>query len=144
MTQTFEDREAGLPEDTAPPSSEIKTSEPSPSRTTIAGSSASSPRTQTKPAAAPREPAKAEVREAAKPARFYVQVLSTSSRSEAGRWRERLAAKKYKAAVSSVETKKGKLFRVRVGPYTDREQAKRIAAKISTEEKRQAWVAPAE
>lgn len=146
VAPTFEDREAGLPEETAPPSSEIRTSETPPSRTVIAGSTSSPPKTQTKapPATATHAPAKAETREAAKPARFYVQVLSTSSRSEAGRWKDRLGAKKYKAAVSSVETKKGKLFRVRVGPYADKEQAKKIAAKISSEEKRQAWVAPAE
>jgi cell division septation protein DedD len=43
-----------------------------------------------------------------------------------------------------VDSKKGKLYRVRVGPYPDREQAKRVAAKISSEEKFSAWVAPAE
>ena len=122
VTQTFEDREAGLPEETAPRSTELKPAESRPSRTEIAG-----------PPSAP-----------AKPGGFYVQVLSTSSKAEASRWKDRLAGKKYKASVSSVESKKGKLFRVRVGPYSDKEQAKKVAAKISSEDKRQAWVAPAE
>jgi cell division septation protein DedD len=133
VTQTFEDREAGIPEETAPRSTELKPSEAKPSRTEIAGSPAPS-----------REEPKPEAKSAQKPAGFYVQVLSTSSKAEASRWKERLVGKKYKASVSSVESKKGKLFRVRVGPYTDKEQAKKVAAKISSEDKRQAWVAPAE
>jgi cell division septation protein DedD len=133
VTQTFEDREAGIPEETAPRSTELKPSGARPSRTEIVGSPAPS-----------REEPKPEAKSAQKPAGFYVQVLSTSSKAEASRWKERLAGKKYKASVSSVESKKGKLFRVRVGPYADKEQAKKVAAKISSEDKRQAWVAPAE
>jgi cell division septation protein DedD len=71
-----------------------------------------------------------------------VQVLSTSSKAEAVRWKEKLAAKSYRtAAVTAVESKKGKLYRVRTGPYPDRAQAKKAAAKISADFKQQAWVA---
>jgi cell division septation protein DedD len=69
--------------------------------------------------------------------------VSTSSRAEANRWKEKLAARKYRtAAVSSVESSKGKLWRVRIGPYPDRTQANKAAEKITAEFRQKAWVAP--
>lgn len=151
VAETFEDREAGLPETTkAPPLSEARPATAAPSRTVIAGSGAGaeaeSPRDRSSTAPPPPREAdsRADSKPPARPAGYYVQVLSTSSRAEATRWKDKLAAKKLKSAVSSVETKKGKLYRVRVGPYTDKDQARKVAAKISSEEKRQAWVAPAQ
>ena len=153
----FEDREAGPAQ--APRSSSIGPAPSTgPSRTEIAGG----PGTPApKAAAAPPPPAasasKAEAPKKAPaehsepspakapPARggFYVQVLSTSSKPEAARWKEKLAAKSYRtAAVTSVDSKKGKLYRVRTGPYPDKAQAKKAAAKISAEFKQKAWVAP--
>jgi DedD protein len=137
VTETFEDREASSAESSpekpaVPPAG----SSAAPSRTEIAGpSSPAAARPAEKPAVLPRS---------GKTGGFFVQVISTASKAEAARVKSRLSARKYKASVSPVDSKKGKLYRVRVGPYPDREQAKKVAAKISSEEKFSAWVAPAE
>jgi hypothetical protein len=128
VAESFEDREAGVSEESAAGP---------PSRTELASGSATA-------APSPKSPAKVESAPPAKAPAFYVQVLSTHSKSEAVRWKERLAGKKYRAAVSAVDSSKGRMYRVRVGPYADRDQAKKAAAKISAEEKHAAWVAPAE
>jgi len=126
---TFEDREAGVPDEAAAPtSSEMGKS--APSRTEIAEPSKSRPTTT--------------LSATAEEGQFFVQVLSTPSRLEAERWKKRLAAAKYRAVVSVVQTAGRRLFRVRLGPYPDRERARRAAEKISDDFHRQAWVAPAE
>ena len=119
----FEDREAGLPGEKAP------------SRTEIAGETprTPSPAPVTKPV--PEKPATAG---------FYVQILSTTSKVEASRWKEKLTSKKYRASLSAVDSSKGKMYRVRLGPFSDKEQAKKLAEKISTEFHKAAWVAPAQ
>jgi DedD protein len=149
--QVFEDREAGVSEEPKP--------EKAPSRTEItvpakpgakagAKSPAAAPRAgPASPGAAvspPKGSASAPKAGAAGPAGFFVQVLSTSSKPEAVRWKGKLAAKKYNAVLSMVEGKNGKMYRLRLGPYRDKEQARKVAAKISEEFKRQAWVAPEE
>jgi cell division septation protein DedD len=150
----FEDREASVPESRKGARSEPASA--APSRTEIAGSAP--------PKAAPPSGAKAAAPEPSEPkgadesamretpskkpsgasakSGFFVQVLSTSSKPEALRWKDRLSAKSYRAAVTSVDSSKGKLYRVRTGPYTDRTQAKKVAAKISADFKQKAWVAP--
>jgi DedD protein len=154
----FEDREAGVAaEPRTGPESAAPMSSSSPSRTEIAGSPSSPkavpPPKTPKPAASPSLPRKespaAPAKEKASPAssskkgaRFFVQVLSTSSRSEASRWKDRLAARTYRsAAVTSVDTKKGKLYRVRIGPYSTRALANDAAAKINADFHQKAWVA---
>ena len=165
----FEDREPGVAESKTPPAAGEASR--APSRTEISGApktaatkpGASHPAAPTASSELPTSaaPAKdAQARAAREPARtaggepaqktaparaggYFVQVLSTSSKAEARRWKEKLEAKSYRtAAVSSVESKKGTLFRVRLGPYPDRAQAKKAAAKISSEFKQKAWVAP--
>ncbi|MGH9443185.1 MAG: SPOR domain-containing protein [Thermoanaerobaculia bacterium] len=149
----FEDREAGVGEDQAP------------SRTEIAGatagaalrpSSAASPKNPESPknpksrnSPAPKPAASRGENSSPAPSKaaagFYVQILSTTSKSEAARWKDRLSAKKYKPALSAVDSSRGRMYRVRLGPYADREQAKKLAAKISAEFhlRAAAWVAPA-
>jgi DedD protein len=152
----FEDREAGPAQ--APRSPTIGPAPSTgPSRTEIAGGSGTPiPRAAAAPppaasgskTEAPKKPPSEQSdRSPAKAAPgkggYYVQVLSTSSKAEAGRWKEKLAAKSYRsAAVTSVDSKKGKLYRVRTGPYADKTQAKKAAAKISADFKQKAWVAP--
>jgi hypothetical protein len=128
----FEDREAGLG-DGPPPAA-------SPSRTVIAG------RTGTEPprSSIPSRPAPRTAPAPAGPGAFYVQVLSTSSHTEAVRWQERLAARKFHATVSSVAARRGRMYRVRLGPFRDKERAKDVAERVSSEFHRDAWVAPAE
>ena len=122
---------AGAPAANAPKASAPPTSPPGgarPAEEKKGAAAGSEPASKTGPA-----PAKGE---------YYVQVLSTSSRAEAARWKEKLAAKSYRtAAVTTIDSKKGKLYRVRTGPYADRAQAKKAAAKISADFKQKAWVA---
>ncbi len=147
----FEDREAGVPPEQAPSRTEIAGE---PARPAAAPGPKSSPNAA---AASPEKPAaRAPARKAAAGAAkaspaspragagFYVQVISTTSKPEATRWREKLSSKKYKAALSAVDSSKGKMYRVRLGPYADKEQAKKLAARISAEFHRTAWVAPAQ
>jgi DedD protein len=153
----FEDREAAPA--TAPGNGPAIGPAPTsgPSRTEIAGApGASAPKASAPPAVSTSGSRPAEKKKtatagadsapkaAANPARgeYYVQVLSTSSKAEAARWKEKLAAKSYRtAAVTTVDSKKGKLYRVRTGPYADRAQANKAAAKISADFKQKAWVA---
>ncbi|HWC65011.1 MAG TPA: SPOR domain-containing protein, partial [Thermoanaerobaculia bacterium] len=151
----FEDREAGLPE------AKTTGAPQAPSRTEIAGgapASAAKKPAGPAPGAESAKPApEAKRAEAAKSAEegaktsperraehgYFVQILSTSSKAEASRWKEKLAARSWRtAAVTSVPSKKGTLWRVRVGPYPDAAQAKKAAAKISAEFRQKAWVAP--
>src|SRR5512135_164320 len=150
----FEDREAGVTEP-AKPAAAGEGASPAPSRTEIAAPSRkesagaasrppSAPPSPRPASAAPSgnpataspapAPAKEAAAETAKPPAvkggYFVQIVSTSSKGEANRWKEKLAAKKYRTvAISSVESKKCTLWRVRVGPYPDRAQAKKAAAK---------------
>lgn len=131
----FEDREAGVPEQ-------------APSRTEIAGETSRTPPSAPASKNPPRKTAPSPREEpSAAPAPkavsgFYVQIVSTTSKSEATRWKDRLAAKKYRPALSSVDSNKGKMYRVRLGPYPDRDQAKKLADRISAEFHQKAWVAP--
>jgi len=153
----FEDREAGVTEPAKPASAAAEPSSTAPSRTEIAtaappgGGPAPAPKASGAPApksAAPapsgaaKESARAAAPRKAAASGYWVQIVSTSSKSEANRWREKLAAKKYRtAAVTSVESAKGTLWRVRIGPYADHAQAKKAAAKVTAEFKQKAWVA---
>jgi DedD protein len=150
----FEDREAGVeppkPSGGGAPSS-------APSRTELPGAVSSgagagagketgpahsAPAAHPTPAAAAPAKPPAEKPSAARSG-YFVQIVSTSSKNEANRWKEKLVAKKYRtAAVSSVDSKKGTLWRVRVGPYADKDLAKKAAAKITAEFNQKAWVAP--
>ena len=134
----FEDREAGVPGEKAP------------SRTEIAGETVRTP-SAAPPTKTPREkPVPSATREEAPAssgsravAGFYVQIVSTTSKAEAVRWKEKLTAKEYRAALSAVDSSKGKMYRVRLGPFPDKEQAHKLADKISAEFRKKAWVAPA-
>jgi cell division septation protein DedD len=151
----FEDREAAPAEASGKTPTIGPAPTTGPSRTEIAGAPAgpapkpSAPPTSSTGGARPAEEKKAatagsESASKAAPAKgeYYVQVLSTSSKAEAARWKEKLAEKSYRtAAVTTVDSKKGKLYRVRTGPYPDRAQAKKAAAKISADFKQKAWVA---
>jgi cell division septation protein DedD len=148
----FEDREAGVAGEQAPSRTEIAGEPARP------GAAPPGPKSSTKPAATPAaKPAarasapKAEPEAGEAPpaspkagAGFYVQVISTTSKPEATRWKEKLSSKKYKPALSAVDSSKGKMYRIRLGPYSDKEQARKLAAKISAEFHRAAWVAPAQ
>ncbi len=67
---------------------------------------------------------------------FVVQVVATPRRSEAEAIRGRLQKKGYPAFV----TTSGKVFRVRVGKYSDRAEANSISKRLETEERFKPWV----
>ncbi|MEO8189511.1 MAG: SPOR domain-containing protein [Acidobacteriota bacterium] len=73
---------------------------------------------------------------------FWVQALSAPSEREANMRRDRLASHGFPAAVSSGAGPKGKVFRVRVGPFKSREEAERSAARLKSREKLQPWIVP--
>ena len=87
-----------------------------------------------KPAPAPAarsEPKKAEEKPAKKSSAtdgkgFYVQVLATSSERNAEKLVRELSAKGYPAYKVSVSQKAGTLWRVRVGNYATRDEARGV------------------
>lgn len=74
---------------------------------------------------------------------FWVQVLSVSSEREAKVRSARLAQHHYPTAVLPASTEKGRVYRVRVGPYPSREDAARAAEQLQTREKVRPWIVPA-
>lgn len=76
-------------------------------------------------------------------AAFWVQVVSVRSEREARAESHRLSSRGYHATVETVHGPKGSLYRVRVGPYRTREDASRVADRLSRQEKVKAWIAPA-
>jgi DedD protein len=76
--------------------------------------------------------------------RFSVQIISTTAKSEAARWKDRLSKKGFHVSVVRVDTSKGERFRVRVGPYPDREKANRALAQLAADEHVKGWIVPAE
>ena len=71
---------------------------------------------------------------------FVVQVAATRDRSEADAIARRLAAKGYPTFVSTPGAGGPKVFRVRVGKFTDRRQADTVAGKLEREEQFKPWI----
>jgi len=123
-------------EDSAEEESAASVAAQSGSRTTVAGSPAeSSAPKSTKPAAA--RPA------AAPPDRVWVQAASLSSRADADALGGRLSKHGFHAVVLPGSGPKGKVYRVRVGPYRSEEEASQAVAKLAHQEKiREPWIVP--
>jgi cell division septation protein DedD len=68
---------------------------------------------------------------------FVVQVMATKQRRDADALAKRLAAKGYPSFVSTAPKR---VFRVRVGKYSDREQAEAVKARLEKEEQFKPWV----
>lgn len=72
---------------------------------------------------------------------LYVQVLATRHEEAAQRLRERLSSREYPATVISLPDGQGRmLYRVRVGGYPTREEAKRVAIRLEKEERLKTWI----
>ncbi|MCA1582836.1 MAG: SPOR domain-containing protein [Acidobacteria bacterium] len=123
--QLFDDGPGGtpLPSAAAPKKAHTPARSSRP-ETTIAGP----------PAAAGNRPAGAGA--------FWVQALSAPSEKEARGRRDRLASHGFPSVVSPGEGPKGKVYRVRVGPYATKEEAEKTAARLKTREKLQPWIVP--
>lgn len=71
----------------------------------------------------------------------FIQVASLSSRGEADALSGRLSRHGYRARIAEAQTPKGRVFRVRVGPYPSEEEAARAAEGLRRREKiRQTWL----
>ncbi len=93
--------------------------------------------------------AEAAPRTAAPPARaaaagkLWVQVASLGSQPEAGALSARLSRHGFHVRVLPAAGPKGKIYRVRVGPYPSDEEAGRAASRLAEQEKiKQPWVVP--
>jgi len=77
--------------------------------------------------------------------KFWVQVASLTSKQEAGALAGRLSLHGYKPQVLAAEPPKGKgrVYRVRVGPYPSEDAAGRAAGKLNKQERiASPWVVP--
>ncbi len=74
---------------------------------------------------------------------LWVQVTSVSSEREARARRDKLIHRGYRARVVTAEGPRGNVYRVRVGPYSSREEASRASDRLSREEKVKTWIVPA-
>jgi cell division septation protein DedD len=100
----------------------------------------------TRAAAAP-SPAKAPAPKVRGPApasgRIWVQAASLQSHDEANALTSRLSRHGYHAVMLTASGPKGKVYRVRVGPYRTEDEAARAVALLARQEKiREPWVVP--
>lgn len=92
------------------------------------------PREETKPEPAPTS---TPSNEASQPkSGFYVQVLATSERTSAERFRDNLGQRGF----PTVLVREGTFYKVRVGPYRDRAKADREKARVNQAFKVKGWV----
>lgn len=105
---------------------------------------------KTPPAKAPPEvrndkrPAKADRVEKGDPeppkGSFVVQVFSTPERDQAVKVRNRLTGSGEKAYLSPVKASSGTMYRVRIGPFTSRDAAQKVADKVRKGYRLDTWV----
>ena len=89
-----------------------------------------------------REPRETSARESAEPkgTGFVVQVASLRSRGEADAIARRLSTKGFPSFVSTPGSSGPRVFRVRVGKYTDRREAETVARRLEKEEQFKPWI----
>jgi cell division septation protein DedD len=74
---------------------------------------------------------------------FWVQTLSTKSEREAKSRRAVLSGHGYRVIVASSRGTGGPiLYRVRVGPFSSREEASKAAQALERKEKAKTWIVP--
>lgn len=127
--QTFED---GGPEDVAAPAASGNTARAVPTRAAAPAAAAKAP-----PAAPKvRGPAPAS-------GRIWVQAASLQSHDEATALTARLSRHGYHVVILTASGPKGRVYRVRVGPYRTDDEAARAVARLTKQEKiREPWVVP--
>jgi cell division septation protein DedD len=69
-----------------------------------------------------------------------VQVAAVNDRGEAETIARRLAGKGYPSFVTVPGSGTPRMFRVRIGKYTDRRQAESIATRLQREEQFKPWI----
>lgn len=78
----------------------------------------------------------------AKEGGFRIQVVSVSSRADADGVAARLARQGFPARVEPGSGPKGTVYRVRVGPFSTREEAARAVDRLAAAGRREAWIVP--
>ncbi len=73
--------------------------------------------------------------------RYTVQVMATSSKPKAQEQISRLKSKGYKPFMDESKTGEISVFKVRVGRFSDTEEAKEVASRIKSDLKLETWVA---
>ena len=75
------------------------------------------------------------------PSGLWIQVASVADRREADALAARLSRGGYHVQVAAAEGAKGRVFRVRVGPYRSEDEAARASAKLRGQERiRETWI----
>lgn len=134
---TFEDSAEG---ESAPPATPG-------SRTTVVGAPAGPPAAAPAKAPAPSHAATAAAGSsaAAHPAsgKVWIQAASLSSAEEAHALGARLTKHGFHAVVQPGSGPKGRIYRVRVGPYRSEDEASKAVARLSRQEKiHEPWIVP--
>lgn len=91
----------------------------------------------TKPAA---RPARAEETPAVPKGSVVIQVFSSADKAQADRIRSQLAGGGYSAYLSPVEKGGRTMYRVRLGPFSSRDDAQKVAEKVRKGYKLDTWV----
>jgi cell division septation protein DedD len=71
---------------------------------------------------------------------WIVQVTALRRKDEADAVAQRLTGKGYKAFVLGPQAGSTQLYRVRVGPFSDRGDAERVLKRLSAEEQFKPWI----
>lgn len=71
---------------------------------------------------------------------LVIQVFSSNNRQQAAQVAERLQSGGYPAALSPVEVDGRTMYRVRIGPYSDRQIAEGIADQVRREYRLETWI----
>jgi cell division septation protein DedD len=98
------------------------------------------------PAPAPAAPPRAKAPSGRPPeaagSAFWVQALSANSEKEAHAKRDRLAAHGFPSTVVPGPGPHGRVYRVRVGPFANRDEAQKAASRLKAREKLEPWIVP--
>jgi DedD protein len=100
---------------------------------------------ETPPVAAAQPPSATERPAASSAGKYWVQVASLTSREEAGSLQTRLSRRGFHAQILSADGPhgKGRVYRIRVGPYGSEPEAQKVATRLARQEKLKGpWVVP--
>ncbi len=71
---------------------------------------------------------------------FFIQVFSSNDEAQARSVVGRLRRGSYPALLSSAEIGDRMMYRVRIGPYTERDEAQKVAQRVQQEYKLSTWI----
>jgi DedD protein len=103
------------------------------------------PASEEAPAAGTHAPPASERPAASSAGKYWVQVASLTSRDEAGSLQTRLSRHGFHAQILSADGPhgKGRVYRIRVGPYPSEPEAQKAATRLAKQEKLKGpWVVP--